>query len=30
MLVADLRRPNLEWDNETDAIKQNKNKGFNF
>ena len=30
MLVVDLRRPNLEWDNETDAIKQNKNKLFQY
>jgi len=30
MLVVDLRRPNLEWDNETDAIKQNKNKLYQY
>ncbi len=30
MLIADLRRPNLEWDNETDAIKQNKNKLYQY
>jgi len=30
MLVADLRKPNLEWDNETDAIKQNKNKLYQY
>ena len=30
VLVVDLRRPNLEWDNETDAIKQNKNKLFQY
>ena len=30
MLVADLRRPNLDWDNETDAIKQNKNKLYQY
>ena len=30
MLVVDLRKPNLEWDNETDAIKQNKNKLFQY
>ena len=30
MLVVDLCRPNLEWDNETDAIKQNKNKLFQY
>ena len=30
MLAVDLRRPNLEWDNETDAIKQNKNKLYQY
>ena len=30
MLVVDLRKPNLEWDNETDAIKQNKNKLYQY
>lgn len=30
MLIADLRKPNLEWDNETDAIKQNKNKLYQY
>lgn len=30
MLVIDLRKPNLEWDNETDAIKQNKNKLYQY
>ena len=30
MVVADLRRPNLEWDNEADAIKQNKNKLYQY
>lgn len=30
MLVADLRKPNLEWDNETDAVKQNKNKLYQY
>lgn len=30
MLVADLRKPNLEWDNESDAIKQNKNKLYQY
>ena len=30
MLVADLRKPNLNWDNEIDAIKQNKNKLFQY
>ena len=30
MMVVDLRKPNLEWDNETDAIKQNKNKLYQY
>lgn len=30
MLVVDLRRPNLEWDNETNAIKENKNKLYQY
>lgn len=30
MLVVDLRKPNLDWDNETDAIKQNKNKLYQY
>lgn len=30
MIVVDLRKPNLEWDNETDAIKQNKNKLYQY
>lgn len=30
MLVTDLRKPNLNWDNEIDAIKQNKNKLFQY
>ena len=30
MLMVDLRKPNLEWDNETDAIKQNKNKLYQY
>ena len=30
MVVVDLHKPNLEWDNETDAIKQNKNKLYQY
>ena len=30
MLIVDLRKPNLAWDNETDAIKQNKNKLYQY
>ena len=30
MLAVDLRRPNLEWDTETDAIRQNKNKLYQY
>lgn len=30
MLIVDLNKPNLEWDNETDAIKQNQNKLYQY
>lgn len=30
MLIVDLIRPNLEWDNEIDAIKRNKNKLYQY
>ena len=30
MLVTDLLKPNLNWDNEIEAIKQNKNKLFQY
>lgn len=30
MLIVDLKRPNLNWDNETAAIKQNQNKLFQY
>ncbi len=30
MVIVDLRKPNLNWNNETEAIKQNKNKLFQY
>lgn len=30
MLVVDLRKPNLEWESEIDAVKQNKNKLYQY
>lgn len=30
MLIVDFKRPNLNWDNETSAIKENTNKLFQY
>ncbi len=30
MLIIDIKKPNLDWDNETDAIKRNQNKLFQY